>query len=1291
MCRFINPFIKPVLVTLAISLPALAFATGLNWPDNQLLPTFSTPAPILDCIDVTSVSGADSDLFASMEGIVNRTQPRIACIINTQEGGFTWLNLHNLSYTMVNGYATIVKYRTNFTGLVVTDPAQPDTVNLATTIAGVNNELICDPSLLATLTNSPYSLPVVDDLRGRFSDKYQVYQYLYTNYWPQCTHRLISGMNPGVHGNFRDYIVATKSATVWLDPGTLNPTDKSVLGMFLSEMTPANGVYAGWWPSEANGLNWIYSYGIPVLASDFLVNASVFSGVSRPINIPEIPPPPPLQNKVYVSMILSDGDNIQYMQHAMKLNWDNPNRGSIPLGWTVSALASDMDPGMLNFYWSTASTNDCLISGPSGAGYTHMQKWNPVYMAAFAKVSDAYLQRSGLRIITVWDQVTAGVAQSFATNCPSLLGLTDQSGGTYTSVNNGLRTIGLTVAYSSDTNAIYSGITNAAKTWNGTAPLFIAVQAVVWDLGPTQLRNIANALDPNKYVLVRPDHLFMLYNRINGKPSAVTESATAITAGSAALTGSVTPNATNATAWMEWGTNNSYGFKTAMTNVGLAGALVTVKLPVGGLSAQRTYHYRVVASNALGMVWGADQQFTTGGRLQVWGGGTLGETNPPAGLTNIVGIGAGANHGLGLKNDGTVVAWGNNNFGQTNVPVGLTNVVEVAGGIQHSVALLADGTVAAWGDNTYGQTNVPAGLSNVLAIAAGGYHNLALKTDQTVTAWGRNDFGQTNVPAALSNVVSVAAGYSHSLALKADGTVTAWGNNNYGQTNVPAGLNGVVAVAAGQYHSLALKADEILATNFPPLRRWVADSLAGSDGTMVGIWTDVLGGKNATQTSTGNRPRLYSNVINGHKTVRFTSSSSQYMTVSAADSPISAAGSFTLIVVFKTSTPGANSTLFYQNTGIIGCEQPNEVPDWALCLNGAQLGAGLGAGASGCGSDLSFYGGNVTDGNPHIAMYVRSGETLSLYVDGVKVASQTGLCMAARGNYNFQIGAMVAGSLCFNGDIAEIQIYDRGFNPREITDATEVLAANYGIGGTAGTVVVWGNNFYGQTNAPNNLTNVLTVDGGDGFNLALKPNGTVAGWGNNPLGQTNIPATLTNVAAIAGGSTFALAIGNQSPAANDVTNSGYVDHDLLIKLPVTNPDGNPLNYQILSLPVTGTLYQNSGGVRGAAINAINTLLTDASGQLIFAPAVAATGNPYAMFNFMADDGLFSSSPAQVTVNIGLPAAPQFSDLSWSSGQPGWFQSEFFRCLKRDLQCLGGDQSGGLGKNRHSEGAESGPV
>jgi hypothetical protein len=497
-----------LLTVLALHCPTSAPADGLKWPDSHLLPAFSTPAPVLDCIELDHDKGAQEILFASLEGIVNRTQPRLACVTRHEgEGEFTWLKIHKLKYHMIDGYAAILKYRTNFTGLVVTDPFQPHTINLAATMAGVNNELVCEPSLLPTLTQPPYNLPIVDDLRGRFADKYAVYGCLYSNYWPRCTHRIIAGMSPGPRGQLREYLIAVKSAAVWLNPGERK--DAQMLQRFVSEMKPLHGVYMGWWPSEDKGLKWIAQYGIPVLASDFFRNGSVFSGVACHVRIPAIPTPPPLENKVYVAFILSDGDNIQYMQHTMKVNWEKPGRGNLPVGWTVSPLTLDMDPMMLDYYWNTATTNDCLVSGPSGAGYNHISDWSAANIAAFTRISAPYLQDSGLRVITVWDKVNQPIARAFATNCPSLLGLTDQSGA-YSKADLGLRTIRLTPAYTSSAKNMIASITKAAKKWNGTAPLFIAAQSDIWKLGPADLRKVAGALDPQEYQLVRPDQLFIL-------------------------------------------------------------------------------------------------------------------------------------------------------------------------------------------------------------------------------------------------------------------------------------------------------------------------------------------------------------------------------------------------------------------------------------------------------------------------------------------------------------------------------------------------------------------------------------------------------------------------------------------------------------------------------------------------------------------------------------------------------------------------------------------------------------
>ncbi len=290
-------------------------------------------------------------------------------------------------------------------------------------------------------------------------------------------------------------------------------------------------------------------------------------------------------------------------------------------------------------------------------------------------------------------------------------------------------------------------------------------------------------------------------------PAAFTGGAILVTTNSATMTGMVLPNGTNTLAWCQWGTNLNYGQTTSAFNVGSGFQVIPVNSLINGLAGGMIYHYRLVASNAVGMAVGGDRQFKTGGRVKAWGDDTLGQTNLPAGLTNVVGIASGEYYGLALKTDGTVQGWGNNNWGQANVPTNLAGVVGIAAGALHSLALKANGTVTAWGGNNFGQTSVPSGLSNVVAIAAGAYHSLALQSNGSVVLWGSYTSGSTNLPASVTNVAAVAGGINHSLALRVDGTVVAWGDNTYGQTNVPVTLSNAVQISSGDYHGLALRGD----------------------------------------------------------------------------------------------------------------------------------------------------------------------------------------------------------------------------------------------------------------------------------------------------------------------------------------------------------------------------------------------------------------------------------------------------------------------------------------------------
>jgi alpha-tubulin suppressor-like RCC1 family protein len=93
-----------------------------------------------------------------------------------------------------------------------------------------------------------------------------------------------------------------------------------------------------------------------------------------------------------------------------------------------------------------------------------------------------------------------------------------------------------------------------------------------------------------------------------------------------------------------------------------------------------------------------------------------------------------------------------------------------------------------------------------------------------------------------------------------------------------------------------------------------------------------------------------------------------------------------------------------------------------------------------------------------------------------------------------------------------------------ILSSNAILMLLYGSGIVP--IVPWGNNSFGQTNVPRELTNVLSISSGaDGYHvLALKTDHTVVAWGNDDWGQTDVPAGLTNVAAIAAGAVHSLAL-----------------------------------------------------------------------------------------------------------------------------------------------------------------------
>ena len=79
----------------------------------------------------------------------------------------------------------------------------------------------------------------------------------------------------------------------------------------------------------------------------------------------------------------------------------------------------------------------------------------------------------------------------------------------------------------------------------------------------------------------------------------------------ATLTAKVTPRGAATSVRFDLGTSTSYGLQSSSKDIGSGTDPVTVEIPVQGLTANTTYHFRVVATSDGGTVQGADATLKT--------------------------------------------------------------------------------------------------------------------------------------------------------------------------------------------------------------------------------------------------------------------------------------------------------------------------------------------------------------------------------------------------------------------------------------------------------------------------------------------------------------------------------------------------------------------------------------------------------------------------------------------------------------------------------------------------------
>jgi hypothetical protein len=138
-----------------------------------------------------------------------------------------------------------------------------------------------------------------------------------------------------------------------------------------------------------------------------MLNAGVLSGVAlAELKQPVQPPAPALEkDKIYVALVMSDGDNQNAWHLFFRKYFESPSHGKFPLAFGIGPAILALQPGVAQWYYQHATPTTEFIADVSGASYMQPDHWGEAYtnkeevLSGFLKWTAKLLPPLGLRTV----------------------------------------------------------------------------------------------------------------------------------------------------------------------------------------------------------------------------------------------------------------------------------------------------------------------------------------------------------------------------------------------------------------------------------------------------------------------------------------------------------------------------------------------------------------------------------------------------------------------------------------------------------------------------------------------------------------------------------------------------------------------------------------------------------------------------------------------------------------------------------------------------------------------------
>ncbi len=206
-------------------------------------------------------------------------------------------------------------------------------------------------------------------------------------------------------GNFhlmlRDFSIANRWACIYTSE---NEEDRSFRREVLQWLDCNVPVY-GWNDDEIAFIRDISSYGDYAVPTDWSSNHSYFGQNVRKVK-QRAPRTPIAEGKHYIALVVSDGDNVQWLEREFctvsTFGQRQRSKLDYKMSWTFSPSLVKLCPEAAEKIYS-GKKHDYFISGVSGVGYANCLSYPREYLDGFTEITSKAMADSDLSVVCLLD------------------------------------------------------------------------------------------------------------------------------------------------------------------------------------------------------------------------------------------------------------------------------------------------------------------------------------------------------------------------------------------------------------------------------------------------------------------------------------------------------------------------------------------------------------------------------------------------------------------------------------------------------------------------------------------------------------------------------------------------------------------------------------------------------------------------------------------------------------------------------------------------------------------------